>query len=878
MIEYSDFLNELINIGRFLRFFTSNRVRKRLDHINTQIYKEATDIYLELQQKAKTAKKSAGVKKTKDLPPYTAELEKLTQCFRDDDARIFWENNFEQAFVISWDRFVSALKQTLPLDATSVDHLQYILDNSNTGFISMYRFSDFLNGFGPLKQCLDKVEGVLNAEWFHGFLSSTETEKLLEKQPSGTFLIRFSKSKPGSFAIGYVEGDNRLKTTHTLIACAPPSGFKIEEAYQRNARGRLFASLYEVVDFYNYLLKFTLRSDLSRLSWFHGDLTSQEADELLGNAENGSYLIRFSSTPGCLAISYVNNKTVKHGLLETVPNGYRFDGKPKIYSSLNDLTNELNDILRIPLSNLTFELNPNYQKPTPAPEEVPAQPMNAPTAGNYASFVGVLPNQSNGSKRTDYGTVDFDPNGVAIAPAVITNAAPLFNNNTSNPSTPTTVRRKDVDDDDSYINTSQSSPYANVQQINGTSLGNYGSIQFTTPQPPAPAVFNNNINNNNINNNNTGNDIKPTTPSVSLSMPSNTTNNYGTLPLNLGQHNNLPSISSSVAPRTTTPATVTNYGNIPVFGINNNNNTQVTPVSAYANLSSVSNGLSSLPPMSSVPIPTAPTSNYGTLPTNLMMMRATPQQTETTTTTTTTTTSNYPTTCAHDIPKATSPAVVQQPTTTISQVTPPGSNSNYGTIPTSFVKNDNSDVRSSISLDQKVAMVPPTVVAASVAPSNYGQIPSTLFNQPAVAAEKQIRSPGTPPQVSPSNYGQIPSNLNLSAMMTKLNTNTTSQPAPTSNYGTLPTNFKPSSPVSKPKSPSIGGQVAPPAIPANYGTLPSGVVFGKPAAAVVTSSPAKSGTYNVSPPSPANYGQLPSTLQLEKEMSKRKNSAPSEKK
>lgn len=181
--------------------------------------------------------------------------------------------------MITWERFIKGLEVTIQLDKGAAQHLQYILDNSNTGFISMYRFSDFLNGFGPLRSCVEKVESILNAEWFHGFLSSTETERLLDRQPIGTFLIRFSKSKPGSFAIGYVEGDaQKTKVTHTLISCAPPSGFKIEEAYNRNARGRLFATLFEVVDFYNYLLKFTLRSDLSRLSWFHGDLSSQEGN------------------------------------------------------------------------------------------------------------------------------------------------------------------------------------------------------------------------------------------------------------------------------------------------------------------------------------------------------------------------------------------------------------------------------------------------------------------------------------------------------------------------------------------------------------------------------------------------------------------------
>lgn len=38
------------------------------------------------------------------------------------------------------------------------------LDNSNTGFVSIFKFADFLNGFGPLKVCIDKVNSVLSAK------------------------------------------------------------------------------------------------------------------------------------------------------------------------------------------------------------------------------------------------------------------------------------------------------------------------------------------------------------------------------------------------------------------------------------------------------------------------------------------------------------------------------------------------------------------------------------------------------------------------------------------------------------------------------------------------------------------------------------------
>jgi len=40
--------------------------------------------------------------------------------------------------------------------------------------------------------------------WFHGFLTHRETELLLEKEEIGTFLVRFSESRPGAFTLAFV--------------------------------------------------------------------------------------------------------------------------------------------------------------------------------------------------------------------------------------------------------------------------------------------------------------------------------------------------------------------------------------------------------------------------------------------------------------------------------------------------------------------------------------------------------------------------------------------------------------------------------------------------------------------------------------------------
>ncbi|NXF41905.1 SH22A protein, partial [Nyctibius bracteatus] len=45
------------------------------------------------------------------------------------------------------------------------------------------------------------AEGELPA-WFHGFISRRETEQLLQDQPLGCFLVRFSESTVG-FVLSY---------------------------------------------------------------------------------------------------------------------------------------------------------------------------------------------------------------------------------------------------------------------------------------------------------------------------------------------------------------------------------------------------------------------------------------------------------------------------------------------------------------------------------------------------------------------------------------------------------------------------------------------------------------------------------------------------
>src|SRR5690606_10093779 len=72
MKAYEDLLNQLISTRLFIRFFTSNRVRKSLDQINSQLHKEVSQIFLGLQANRRNSKK--GTKKVSK-----AELESERQ-------------------------------------------------------------------------------------------------------------------------------------------------------------------------------------------------------------------------------------------------------------------------------------------------------------------------------------------------------------------------------------------------------------------------------------------------------------------------------------------------------------------------------------------------------------------------------------------------------------------------------------------------------------------------------------------------------------------------------------------------------------------------------------------------------------------------------
>eukprot|EP01087_Luapelamoeba_hula_P024516 TRINITY_DN9358_c0_g1_i1.p1 TRINITY_DN9358_c0_g1~~TRINITY_DN9358_c0_g1_i1.p1 ORF type:complete len:557 (+),score=92.16 TRINITY_DN9358_c0_g1_i1:184-1854(+) len=268
----------------------------------------------------------------------------------DSEGKIMWAGLFgEETFFVEWDRFLSSLSNVLGSEINPDDAvlLRHVLDNSSTGYVNMYKWSEFLKGFGPLPEVVVNLRQTLLAPWFHGFLSSREAELLLEEQPVGTFLIRFSRSSGGSFALAFVQAPR--KVLHILIRSAKPDGFHIDE--EETSGHKTFASLPDIIGHYHVYLSSPFVSDLPRESWFHGDVSAQESSEMLAGQPEGTFLIRFSSRSGCFAASYVAEGEIKHALIKGTPQGYQFDGEAEFFPTLPSLIEAYVATLKRPLPN-----------------------------------------------------------------------------------------------------------------------------------------------------------------------------------------------------------------------------------------------------------------------------------------------------------------------------------------------------------------------------------------------------------------------------------------------------------------------------------------------------------------------------------------------
>src|SRR5690349_746880 len=99
------------------------------------------------------------------------------------------------------------------------------------------------------------MSSIIGQRWFFGYISSVEAEELLYKQKVGTYLVRFSRSSPGNFALEYVREPDSVN--HVLIRPTATYGFETQNHSQ--TMGVSFPTLTDLLQCFSHRLKEPLR-------------------------------------------------------------------------------------------------------------------------------------------------------------------------------------------------------------------------------------------------------------------------------------------------------------------------------------------------------------------------------------------------------------------------------------------------------------------------------------------------------------------------------------------------------------------------------------------------------------------------------------------
>jgi len=291
------------------------------------------------------------------------EPDKEFTLIQDQASMQFWIKNLgANQFSVPFSKFMGSLKGlgniTISTDMEQV--LQHLLDPGYTNYVSQYKFNEFLKSFGVNKiqtdinittiiQAIGSVRYLLSMKWFFGFISKLEAEGLLAGCEPGTFLIRFGKSI-GSFAIAFV---GQKKMYHIAIKSDSKSFLIYDDSQKLEKK---FSSLPEILSTYGYALTSPLWSALSAEKYFHGELSSDEANVLLKNQDVGTFLVRFSaSQPGALAISFVDQGSqIKQLLIRKSPDGKwitNVNNSPENYMSIQEFLESSSNVFKKPFLN-----------------------------------------------------------------------------------------------------------------------------------------------------------------------------------------------------------------------------------------------------------------------------------------------------------------------------------------------------------------------------------------------------------------------------------------------------------------------------------------------------------------------------------------------
>lgn len=123
--------------------------------------------------------------------------------------------------------FASASGEQGALSDIDIESLRQFLDFTLDGWVSTYELQIFLTSFGPMQGCIQRMLTPFRTGVLAGYVSSLEANVLLSGRTAGSFLVRFSKSNPGAFAVTFV--DSKLRIKHCLLFNAKPCGLTLKQ-------------------------------------------------------------------------------------------------------------------------------------------------------------------------------------------------------------------------------------------------------------------------------------------------------------------------------------------------------------------------------------------------------------------------------------------------------------------------------------------------------------------------------------------------------------------------------------------------------------------------------------------------------------------------
>ena len=86
------------------------------------------------------------------------------------------------------------------LGSTSLVTSDWLLGASESGLVTLEKFSQILEWFGPLQKTaitLNYIFDIASKPYFWGVFPTEQCEALLSRQKKGTYLLRFNRKVPG---------------------------------------------------------------------------------------------------------------------------------------------------------------------------------------------------------------------------------------------------------------------------------------------------------------------------------------------------------------------------------------------------------------------------------------------------------------------------------------------------------------------------------------------------------------------------------------------------------------------------------------------------------------------------------------------------------